>query len=86
MEATGIIQLCIQVASLLNDRKLFLVFISVKPRYSGTEPPPNRFNIWPGYRWDGVDRSNGFERQYFASLSNKKAIKDISYKWSVEDM
>lgn len=57
-----------------------------KPVYKGPVPPPNRYNIQPGYRWDGVDRSNGYETQLFAKMAEKKATAQMAYKWSVEDM
>jgi pre-mRNA-splicing factor CWC26 len=54
--------------------------------YRGPPPPPNRFNISPGYRWDGVNRSNGYEVRYFESIASRIATKEEAYKWSVEDM
>ncbi|BFF90355.1 BUD13 homolog [Drosophila madeirensis] len=57
----------------------------VMPKYEGSFPE-NRYGIRPGYRWDGVDRSNGYEQRWFDKQNERKALQDEAYKYSVEDM
>lgn len=57
-----------------------------RPVYRGPPPPANRFGILPGYRWDGVDRSNGFEKRLMDRQAEKMASQEEAYKWSTEDM
>jgi len=48
--------------------------------------PPNRFGIRPGHRWDGVDRSNGYEEKWLLQQNSQKALEGEAYKWSCSDM
>lgn len=56
------------------------------PTYQGPLPPPNRFKVMPGYRWDGVDRSTGFEQRFHERINRQKRNESEAYAWSTEDM
>ena len=55
-----------------------------KPLYKGPAMP-NRYGIRPGHRWDGVDRGNGFEKEYFAARNRKKNLKELDYAWQMDE-
>uniref|UniRef100_A0A0C9REX4 BUD13 homolog n=1 Tax=Fopius arisanus TaxID=64838 RepID=A0A0C9REX4_9HYME len=55
------------------------------PTYEGSFMP-NRFGIKPGHRWDGVDRSNGYEKKWFDARNARTAVQEEAYKWSTADM
>lgn len=55
-----------------------------KPLYRGSFQP-NRYGIRPGHRWDGVDRGNGFEKEWFASRNRKGRIESLEYQWLMDE-
>ncbi|GAX29068.1 pre-mRNA-splicing factor CWC26 [Fistulifera solaris] len=59
---------------------------SIKPVYKGPPAKPNRFNIRPGFRWDGVDRGNGFENKLLSQRNQLQHQREVAYRWSTADM
>ena len=70
----------------MDDRKTTAKDKSSKrrPAYSGAAPP-NRYSIKPGYRWDGVDRGNGFEGERFKAINRRERNKDLEYSWQMDE-
>lgn len=52
--------------------------------YAG-HAPPNRYGILPGWRWDGVDRSTGFEKEWFQARSKSARVEELKYQWQMDD-
>lgn len=55
-----------------------------RPIYQGAAPP-NRYGIRPGYRWDGVDRGNGFEAERFKAMNRVERNKGLEYSWQMDE-
>lgn len=45
---------------------------------------PNRYGIRPGWRWDGVDRGNGWEGERFREMNRKTRNKDLDFAWQMD--
>ncbi|KAL8661953.1 MAG: hypothetical protein Q9202_005154 [Teloschistes flavicans] len=58
--------------------------LSGKPLYGGNFMP-NRHGIRPGHRWDGVDRGNGFEKEWFGARNRRKDLRELEYAWQMDE-
>jgi pre-mRNA-splicing factor CWC26 len=58
--------------------------VTGKPLYKGPAAP-NRYGIRPGHQWDGVDRGNGFEAEYFAAQNKRRNHQQLEYAWQMDE-
>lgn len=66
-----------------DSKNNFRGFYLPKCKFVGTI---NRFGIEPGYRWDGVDRSTGFEKRYIEAQNAIKTREQEYHKLRTEEM
>ena len=71
-------------ARFLTSKKDGRSSVTGKPLYNGPVMP-NRYAIRPGHRWDGVDRSNGFEMEYFAAQNKRRDHRRLEYAWQMDE-
>ena len=55
-----------------------------RPLYQG-HAPPNRYNIRPGAKWDGVDRGTGFEGEWFKARNRQTRLQALDYAWQTDE-
>lgn len=55
-----------------------------RKEYQGAAAP-NRYGIRPGWRWDGVDRGNGFEKEWFQARGRKSRNENLQYQWQMDE-
>lgn len=71
-------------AQFLTERRGPGASVTGKPLYKGSFQP-NRYGIRPGHRWDGVDRANGFEKDWFAARNKKSRYAALDYEWQMDE-